>query len=911
MKKHLLYVILFFCSIQQFYSQESQEDGVVAFNLSVRNSLKFNQYTINPTFSFVRQQNKYISFSNKREWVQFDDAPQTYLFSYSGRFSENAGIGVGLFQQNYGVLTTFGGVLNYAYNAVMNNDNNLTFGVNLGVYKSGLNEGNVVTNFPDASLDNIPSNTIITINPGINYGTDFIDFGVSLNNIVSYNFKTSKIIEDNPEQSVQGHIMYTGYMNSRGFFDESKFSTLLRSEFKKDNTVVSGLAMITVPKGIWAQAGYNTLYGVSAGIGLNITSQIAIEYNYEKGMGNLSNFGNSHDITLAFKFNNRYRYDYSGDDEEAAFIIPKKKTTRTLASRKTTTTTTQVDRKAVAENKAKAREDALANIKAKAEARAQLVAQAKAEREAKIEEIAPAKLEAVAQAKADEETKTEAPQTQANPTEVARIKAESEAKAKLAEVENQTKLEAEAAAKAKMGQEATARLVAAKAKAEAEAKRVEAARIKAEEEKARLVEAQNKAKLEAVAKAKEEARVKLAEAAKIKAEVEAKAKLAEAEKQARLEAEAAAKTKLEQEENARLAVAKEKEEAEAKLAEAARIKAEEDAKAKLAELENQVQLEAEAAAKADKEAQTKLAEAEQAKTETVIPEPTDATTIAMSTLAKSTQDSKIAQQELLAKLSESVAIKEQDLKDLKEENDLSEQGIFQAPKAFKSVSAENAALESLKSQIDAAIKSQDIKISELEKLYSERLNEVPNKNDAVNVSYLKTIQAIKQEQTETVQSKADLIAALEDIKVATEVERKRRIKRAAYDNEQDRYLKDRAALEQIKKFTPESTVPLTSDDFDFGEEQSSNIQIIKDIKHVESGYYLVLAVHSDVAKRDEFLAKAVSLGQTNINFFYDVNTSKYFIYYDAFDDIESARQALQSKGNTPYNGKMSMVKIEN
>ena len=219
MVKRLLYIVIFFCFVQMLHAQ--QEDGVVAFTLPVRNSLKFNKYAINPTFSFVREQNKYLSFTNKREWVQFENAPQTYLFSYSGRLAENTGVGIGLFQQNYGVLTTFGGVINYAYNAVLDRDSNLTFGMNLGFYKSGVNEGNVITNFSDPSLQNIPSNMLITLNPGINYGTTFFDFGVSLNNIVTYNLKTSQILEENPEQSIQGHIMYTGYVDNRGFFDKS------------------------------------------------------------------------------------------------------------------------------------------------------------------------------------------------------------------------------------------------------------------------------------------------------------------------------------------------------------------------------------------------------------------------------------------------------------------------------------------------------------------------------------------------------------------------------------------------------------------------------------------------------------------------------------------------------------------
>src|SRR5690606_40359822 len=128
MKRTLLIIVSFFCFTQMFYSQE--EDGVVSLALPVRNSLMFNQYAINPTFSFVRQQNKFASITNKREWVQYEDAPQTFLASYSGRIGENIVGGLGLFQQNYGVLTTFGGVVIFAYNARLDTNSNLTYNVN-------------------------------------------------------------------------------------------------------------------------------------------------------------------------------------------------------------------------------------------------------------------------------------------------------------------------------------------------------------------------------------------------------------------------------------------------------------------------------------------------------------------------------------------------------------------------------------------------------------------------------------------------------------------------------------------------------------------------------------------------------------------------------------------------------------
>ena len=73
---------------------------------------------------------------------------------------------------------------------------------------------------------------------------------------------------------------------------------------------------------------------------------------------------------------------------------------------------------------------------------------------------------------------------------------------------------------------------------------------------------------------------------------------------------------------------------------------------------------------------------------------------------------------------------------------------------------------------------------------------------------------------------------------------------------------------------------------------------------------ITIPVHTDVEKRDEFLRKAVKSGRSDIDFFFDVNTSKYYIYYKKFNNISEAKTALNAKGNKPYNSKMSMVKIE-
>ena len=681
--------MLFFC-LKTGYSQS--DDGVVALDIPVRNSLTFNRYVANPTFSFVREQNKYITATSKREMLGIEDGPLTYFFNYSGRIKENIGAGIGVFQQNYGVLTTFGGIINFAYNARIQEDSNFTFGMNIGAYRSGLNSGNVITNIDDPALNNIPSNFLLTVNPGLNYGTGFMDFGISYNNIVTYNFNASALVEENPKQSLQGHIMYTGYIGGYGFFGNSKFSALAESEFQKETTIISGAIMITIPKGIWAQVSYNTQYGASGGLGVNITPQIAIEYNYEKPFVGLSDFGASHEITLAYRFKNNNYYDYSRDDELAGLLTFEKK-------------------------------------------------------ERKV-------------SKTQEKTNSQDPD---------RITTEEQA-----------------------------RLV--------------------EEEQARLV-------------AEEQSRIAAQEQI-----------ILDTEEQARLVAE-----------------------------EEVRIAAE------------------------------KL----------LISNPTDNVGKSISALTLETERSNETQIQLIVDLESAVAIKENDLKDLKEENDLNEQNIYVAPKPFKSLSEENEAIERLKISLDTIRLGQNKKIVELESLLAERVISFTDPIDETNLYFKNKIDILKLEQEKVIRNRESLDSSLEQISIATDFERKRRIKRATFDNDQDRYTQDRNTLDSLKQNVTLRITELSLEVIDFGRERNNNIQILKNIEQTESGYYLILAIHGTVIKRDKFLVQVISSGNKEVDFFFNVSTSEYYIYSKRFDNINETQRELASKSDEAYNEKLNIIKIEN
>ena len=340
---------------------------------------------------------------------------------------------------------------------------------------------------------------------------------------------------------------------------------------------------------------------------------------------------------------------------------------------------------------------------------------------------------------------------------------------------------------------------------------------------------------------------------------------------------------------------------------AQKAKEEAEAKAKLLE-EQRAKEAAEQKAKEEAEAKAQALEAEKQKQE-AIENPKDELGKSIATLTKDAESSKTEQNRLLDEFKNIIEIKDVDLKDLKEENDLSDQGIAVQPKPFKSVTEENNRLNAIKADLEEVIKLQGEKIDSLTALYELRFK--TTELDEVNLFYKKKIQDIKDDQLKAKEIKQQLEVRLGDIRIATEFEKRRRIKRAAYDNEEDRYAQDRAMLANIKRTTKPPVSPYTSDDFDFGEEQSENIKILKNVKNTESGYYLVIAVHNDINKRNDFLTKVVASGRANVDFFYDVSSSKYYIYYNKFDSISAANKAMENKVDRPYNIKMSLIKIEN
>ncbi|HET8810180.1 MAG TPA: PorP/SprF family type IX secretion system membrane protein [Flavobacteriaceae bacterium] len=292
MKKITPIIFLMFCVHFLF----SQENFIPTQHLPAQNFLQYNQFLFNPAFSRIGKEQHSIFLFNRRQWSGFEGAPNIYMLNYSAKINQKKGIGASIFQQNNGVLTYFGAYLNFSYGIQFSEKTWLTVGANIGYFQSGIDE-DAYTNQPDPALLSINENSAFSFQPGINLTIGKLNIGVYAENLAVYNFTSESSLEE--EKRISGHILFIS-----DFYKNTYYKLLARARNDElQGMNYGGNALFGLSGLGWAQLGYDSFYGGSAGIGIEITKNLTACYLIEKDIsGALSNFGTTHEFLLAFNF---------------------------------------------------------------------------------------------------------------------------------------------------------------------------------------------------------------------------------------------------------------------------------------------------------------------------------------------------------------------------------------------------------------------------------------------------------------------------------------------------------------------------------------------------------------------------------------------------------------------------------
>jgi type IX secretion system PorP/SprF family membrane protein len=254
-------------------------------------------------FSLDRNDPQSVALWTRWQWQGIDANPTTLFFNYTRKLNEESAIGGGFLQHNTGVFVNKGGVLNYAYKFVLNPSTQITLGVNAIGYQRELAEDFILDPDFDFPQFQEKSNFILQIAPAVRLQLDAFSFGIAMENLVDRNFTTN---ESNASASGLIYMGLASYDFPITVFGDTSSSYIRPSLYYKrlpnfDNQIGVN-TFFSTPK-FWAQAGYNSFYGISTGVGGRFFKKLSLGALVEFGTSSdLNREDPSFEIVTAFSF---------------------------------------------------------------------------------------------------------------------------------------------------------------------------------------------------------------------------------------------------------------------------------------------------------------------------------------------------------------------------------------------------------------------------------------------------------------------------------------------------------------------------------------------------------------------------------------------------------------------------------
>ena len=299
---------------------------------------------------------------------------------------------------------------------------------------------------------------------------------------------------------------------------------------------------------------------------------------------------------------------------------------------------------------------------------------------------------------------------------------------------------------------------------------------------------------------------------------------------------------------------------------------------------------------------------------------------------------KNVQEVLMSKLDSLVVIMTDDLYDLKKTDILNMKESKRLEKeSYESIAKTNVLSSQLKKELAENRKSYAGLMNKVERIaveenqeYKRKVREnIKNKTGETLLQSLslEKIKYYKIDQEKNDAQNQKLIAKIDSLDSQKKIEVKRRISKASFYGSEAREFDDRLALVKLKRYqdkvihnqinteTPIATLSLEEIKQKIKEDPLYNneevkIEVFDNLKAVPNGYYLVLDIFTDATQRDQFIMKLIDAGDFNAIFLYNINSKSYYVYSDAFENIEEALYKYKQKENTPLYKNWSIAKLE-
>jgi len=286
--------------------------GFVVFGISAQtvplpndfrqqNITEYNSSLLNPAYALDRNNAPSAALWARWQWQTYDADPTSLFFNYTAKLNEASALGGAFFQNNTGIFINTGGTLNYAYAIDFSPKVRLGVGLNLFAFQQKLADDRLFIPNP---IQTTPTNDfVLQLAPGMNLQVDKFNIGFVSENMFDYNLSTSERNTSPSERMFFGLASYDipmGILNSDG---NSYLRPAVYFKSIPGFETQYGFNSILSTQKFWAQAGYNSFYGISGGVGGRFLKRFSVGALVELGTSpELNNIDPTFELVTSYRF---------------------------------------------------------------------------------------------------------------------------------------------------------------------------------------------------------------------------------------------------------------------------------------------------------------------------------------------------------------------------------------------------------------------------------------------------------------------------------------------------------------------------------------------------------------------------------------------------------------------------------
>ncbi|SIQ59936.1 PorP/SprF family type IX secretion system membrane protein [Maribacter ulvicola] len=241
------------------------QEVVLPTDFRQQNLTEYNSSLVNPAYSLDRNNPSSVALWARWQWQSYDADPTSLFLNYTARLNDVSASGVGFFQHNTGVFLNTGATINYAHTIELSEEVVLGVGLNVFAFQQKLADDRFFV--PNPIQTTAENDFILQMAPGVNLSIDRFNIGFVSENLFDYNFTSNERNTSPEDRMFQALVSYDFPVSILSTDDSSVIRPMLyyKTIPGLDNQV--GLTTLLTTNKYWVQAGYNSFYGFSGGVG--------------------------------------------------------------------------------------------------------------------------------------------------------------------------------------------------------------------------------------------------------------------------------------------------------------------------------------------------------------------------------------------------------------------------------------------------------------------------------------------------------------------------------------------------------------------------------------------------------------------------------------------------------------------